>query len=136
MKNSKFDEENSHEKKYEKNDSESHKNDHDTNMLINFTEFDDQKNELYYEEITVNSEKKYETFAEFVDIETFYIKCKKIFSFRKKLHKHLKKNCQTMKSKKFVNEKFVKSTHIKNTETFIVTNSIIMKFTIFTFDKE
>jgi hypothetical protein len=132
MRDSEFDEENPNEKKYEKNCSESHENDHDTNMSINFAEFDDQENELYYDEITINSKEKYETFVEFVDIEAFCIKCKKIFSFKNKLHKHLKKDCQTMKITKSVREKFVKSI----TKTFIVTNSTIVKFTTFTSNKE
>ncbi len=135
MRNSEFDEENSREKKYEKDDLESHKNDHDTNMSINFAEFDDQRNELYYNEITSNSEKKYETFAKFVNIEVFCIKCKKIFSFRNKLHKHLKENCQTMKSTKFVREKFMKCAEINDAETFIITKSIIVKFIAFIANK-
>ncbi len=102
------------------------------NIFVNFAEYDDQKNELYYEEIFVNSKKKYEIFVEFVEIKIFCIKCKKIFSFRNKLHKHLKKDYQTTKMTKSVREKFVKSI----TETFIVTHSIIVKFTAFTSNKE
>ncbi len=136
MKDSEFDEENLHEKIYEKDCSKSHENDHDTNMSINFAEFDDQRNELYYDEITVNLEEKYETFARFVSIEAFCIKCKKTFLFRNKLHKHLKKNCQMIESTKSMHEKLVKSTDIKNTETFTMTRSIIVKFTAFTSNKE
>jgi hypothetical protein len=129
MRDSEFDEENLHEKKYEKNCSKSYENDHDTNMSINFVEFDDQKNELYYEKITVNSKKKYETFAEFVEIEIFCIICKKIFSFRNKLHNHLKSNCKLV----------TKSTTANTFETIIIStdlnkndnrNSIIKKFII------
>jgi hypothetical protein len=105
---------------------------HDRNISMNFAEYDDQKNELYYDEITVNSEEKYEIFAGFVEIEVSCIKCKKVFSFRNKLHKHLKKDCQTMKTRKSVREKSVKSI----TETFTVTHAIIVKSTTSTSDKE
>jgi hypothetical protein len=108
----------------------------DQNVSINFAEYDDKSNELYYEEIAMNSEKKYETFVEFVEIEVSCIKCKKIFSFRNKLHKHLKKNCQAIKSTKFIREKSVKSTNIKDSKTFAVTKSIIVKFTASTSDKD
>jgi hypothetical protein len=63
-------------------------------MSINFVEYDEQDNELYYEEITIDLKNKYETFVEFVKIEISCITCKKVFSFRNKLHKHLK-NCKS-----------------------------------------
>ncbi len=100
MKDSEFDQKDSQEKKYNEEYSKSHENDQKSNVSINFAEYDDQNNELYYEEITVNFEKKYETFAEFVEIEAFYIKCKKIFSFKNKLHKHFKKSCKVIEFKK------------------------------------
>jgi hypothetical protein len=105
-------------------------------ILVNFAEYDDQKNELYYDEITVNSEEKYETFVRFVEIEVFCIKCKKVFSFRNKLHKHLKEDCKTAESVKAIREKFLKSTHTTNSKISISTNSIIVKFTAFTSNKE
>jgi hypothetical protein len=104
-------------------------------MSINFVEYDDQRNELYYEEVAIESENKYETFAEFVEIEAFCIKCKTIFSFRNKLHKHLKTNCKAAKSIQFDQKKFVKSTKTLNAKTSAVTKSIIVKFTAFTLNK-
>ncbi len=140
----------SHENEYEKKYSSENQN-QDWDVSVNFVDYDDQSNELYYEKITMNSDEKYETFAKFVEIEVFCIKCKKIFSFKNKLHKHLKKDCKTMKSAKAVHEKFVqsiektdsktfrsasmKSTDMTDSKIFISTNSIIMKFTTFTSNK-
>jgi phage terminase large subunit-like protein len=114
---------------YEKNYSESFESyqNQKTNMSINFVEFDDQKNELYYEEITINSKEKYETFASFVEIETFCITCKKVFSSRNKLHKHFK-NC---KFAKIVKIKKTVSSSSKNSK-----KSIIIKSTTSIFDKD
>ncbi len=58
-----------------------------------------------------------------------------MFSFRNKLHKHFKMSCKATKSTQFDQKKFVKFTKILNAETFIVTKSIIMKFTTFTSNK-
>jgi hypothetical protein len=130
VKDSNLNEKNSYEKKYQKNYQESQENDQESNMSINFVEFDDQKNELYYKEISVNSEKKYETFAEFVEIEASCITCKKVFSFSNKLHKHLK-NCKpTIRI-----EKIKKSAQKKISEKSIMIKSIIVKSTVFTAKK-
>jgi predicted nucleic-acid-binding Zn-ribbon protein len=106
------------------------------NVSINFAEYDEQNNELYYEEVTMKSENKYETFAEFVEIKVFCIKCKTMFSFKNKLHKHLKMSCKAIKSTQFYQKKSVKSTKILNVERSAVTKSIIMKFTTFTSNKD
>jgi hypothetical protein len=135
VKNSEFDEKNSQKKEYNEKYSESHEDDQKSNMLMNFIEYDNQNNELYYEEITINSEKKYETFAEFIEIEAFCIKCKTIFSFKNKLHKHLKENCKVVKSKKKDNEKSMKFIKIIVSKTFYASKSIIIKFTTFTMNK-
>jgi hypothetical protein len=60
----------SHEDKYEEKYSSENRN-QDLNVSVNFAEYDEQNNELYYEEITMSSKEKYETFVEFVDIEAF-----------------------------------------------------------------
>jgi hypothetical protein len=86
----------SHENEYEEKYSQVNR-DQDLDVSINFADYDEQDNELYYEEITIESENKYETFAEFVEIEAFCIKCKTMFSFRNKLHKHLKMSCKATK---------------------------------------
>ncbi len=102
-------------------------------MSINFVEFDDQKNELYYEEFTVNSKEKYETFAEFVEIEIFCITCKKIFSFRNKLHKHLKNCKSTIKIKRI--KEIVSLSQQNISEKLITIKSMIVKSTIFIANK-
>ncbi len=79
---------------------------HNENVSINFAEYDDHDNELYYEESSINSNEKYETFADFVNIETSCLQCKKIFSSRNKLHKHLKTKCKA----KSMNKLFTKTT--------------------------
>jgi hypothetical protein len=101
MKKPNLDEKYSQEDEYEKDYSQK-KQKHD--MSINFAEYDDQENELYYEEISINPEEKYETFASFVRIEISCISCKKVFSSRNKLHKHLKdcKSAKIVKLKKTV----------------------------------
>jgi hypothetical protein len=104
-------------------------------MSINFAEYDEQSNELYYEEVTIDSENKYETFVEFVEIEVSCINCKKTFSFRNKLHKHLKKDCKTIKSTKTIRDKFVKSIDILDSKTSDSKASTIVKFTTFTLNK-
>jgi hypothetical protein len=68
---------------------------HNEDVSMNFAKYDDHENELYYEEFTANSNEKYETFANFVEIEAFCLQCKKIFSSRNKLHKHLKTECKS-----------------------------------------
>jgi hypothetical protein len=65
-------------KKYEKNYSKDDR-DQKMNASVNSAEYGDQENELYYEKSSINSEKKYETFAEFVEIEVSCITCKKSF---------------------------------------------------------
>ncbi len=99
-------------------------------MSINFVDIDDQRNELYYEKFTVNSEEKHETFAEFVEIEVSCITCKKVFSFRNKLYKHLK-NCKSA----IKIEKIKKSAQKKISEKSIMIKSIIVKSTTFTGNK-
>ncbi len=98
MRDLEFDEENSHKKKYNDEYSESHEHDQKFDITMNFAENDDQSNKLYCEEVTIDSENKYESFVEFVEIEAFCIKCKTTFLFRNKLHKHLKMSCKAMKS--------------------------------------
>jgi hypothetical protein len=88
-------------------------------MSINFVEYDDQENELYYKKTAVNSKEKYETFADFVEIEVSCITCKKIFSSRNKLHKHFK-NC---KFAKIVKIKKTVSSSSKNSEKSIIVKS-------------
>jgi hypothetical protein len=124
----------SHEDEYEKKYS-SEDRDQDLNVSVNFAEDDEQGNELYYEEAAIDSEKKYETFAEFVRIEVSCIKCKKVFSFRNKLHKHLKEDCKTIESKKATRDKFVKLIDTSNSRTSDSKTSTIMKFTMFTANK-
>ncbi len=113
----------------------SQKNHNQKNMSINFAEYDDQKNELYYEEIATNSKKKYEIFVEFVKIEVSCIKCKKIFSFKNKLHKHLKEDCKSIESTTTTREKFVKSIDTSDSKTSDSKTSTIVKFTTFTSNK-
>jgi hypothetical protein len=115
----------SHEDEYEEKYSQKNR-DQKLNVSINFAEYDDQENELYYEESTINFKEKYEIFAEFVKIEASCITCKKVFSFRNKLHKHLK-NCKSAKVEKI---KKTTSSFQKKSK-----RSIIMKFTTFTSNK-
>jgi hypothetical protein len=133
VRDSNFDEENSYEKKCQKNYQESQESVQESNMSINFVEFDDQKNELYYEEISVNSEKKYETFAEFVEIETSCITCKKVFSSRNKLHKHFK-NCKSaIKAEKIKETVLLSQQNIS--EKLMTVKSMIVKSTAFIANK-
>jgi hypothetical protein len=133
MREAEFDEKNSYEKKYQKNYQDSQKSDQKSNMSVNFVEFDDQKNELYYEEISVNSEEKYETFANFVKIEISCITCKKVFSSKNKLYKHLK-NCKSaIKIEKI--KKFVTLSQQNINEELITTKSMIVKSTVFISNK-
>jgi hypothetical protein len=115
----------SHENEYKEKYSQKNR-DQELNVSINFAEYDDQENELYYEESTINSEEKYEIFAEFVEIEASCITCKKIFSFKNKFHKHLK-NCKFARIEKI--KKTTSSSQKKSKK------SIIMKFTAFTSNK-
>ncbi len=107
------------------------KNDQEANVSINFAEYDDQENELYYEKFSINSKKKYETFANFVKIETSCFQCKKVFSSKNKLHKYLKTKCKS----KSVNKSSKNVSHIKNFDNH-VENSIIIKSIAFKIDKE
>ncbi len=120
------------EKNYIKKYSEDEKKDQKQDVSMNFAKYDDQENELYYEEFSINSNEKYETFADFVRIEASCLQCKKIFSFRNKLHRHLKIDCKsiktTNKSKSKVNESI--SISIDKEE------SIIIKFIAFKIDKK
>jgi hypothetical protein len=115
----------SHKDEYEKNYSQKNR-DQELNVSVNFAEYDDQENELYYEKITINFEEKYESFAKFVEIETSCITCKKVFSFKNKLHKHLK-NCKSTRIEKI--KKTTSSSQKKSKKL------IIMKFTTFTSNK-
>jgi CRISPR/Cas system CMR subunit Cmr4 (Cas7 group RAMP superfamily) len=126
----------------QKNDLKNSKNDrnekkylqeekHNEDVSINFVKYDDQENELYYEEFSINSNEKYETFADLMKIEASCLQCKKIFSFRNKLHKHLKSKCKS----KFVNKSSKELSHIKNSNNH-VENSIIIKSIAFKIDKE
>ncbi len=128
---SEFDEKYSqHEENYEKKYSEKKNKDQEKDVSINFAEYDDQENELYYEEFSINSKEKYETFANFVRIEASCLQCKKVFSSRNKLHKHLKTKCKLKSVNKSKNV-----SHIKNFDNH-VENSIIIKSIAFKTDKE
>jgi hypothetical protein len=127
--NQKYSQKDEYDEKY------SQKNHNQKDMSINFAEYDEQSNELYYEEVTIDSENKYETFVEFVKIEVSCIKCKKIFSFRNKLHKHLKEDYKTIKSTKTIRDKFVKSIDTSDSKTSDLKASTIVKFTTFTSNK-
>ena len=73
-------------------------------MLINFVDYDEHENELYYDESKAamnNFQQKNETFVEFVDIEIKCLNCNDVFSFRIKLYKHLRDECITNCSKFF-----------------------------------
>jgi hypothetical protein len=121
----------SHEDEYEKKYS-SENRDQDLNVSVNFAEYDEQDNELYYEEAAIDSEEKYETFAEFVEIETSCITCKKVFSSRNKLHKHLK-NCKSA----IKTERFKKSMTLsqQNISEKLMMKSMIVKSTAFIANK-
>ncbi len=97
---------------------------------MNFAKYDDHENELYYEKFSINSNEKYETFADFVKIETSCFQCKKIFSSRNKLHKHSKIDCKSIKAMNKVKSKMMKSISTNEEE------SIIIKFIAFKTDKE
>ena len=67
-------------------------------MPINFADYDEHENELYYDEseaIAHDIQQEDETFVEFVDIETKCFNCNDVFTFRSKLHKHLRDECTT-----------------------------------------
>ena len=71
-------------------------------MLINFADYDEHENELYYDEsetIAHDIQQEDETFVEFVDIEIKCFNCNDVFIFRSKLHKHLRDECITNCSK-------------------------------------
>lgn len=102
------------------------------NTSINFVEYDEHDNELYYDEIFMkNSNVKYEIFVEFVNLKSACTKCKKSFLSRNKLHKHLKKNCD----KFTINQIVIKTT--SSVQSLASSNaSIIIKFTAFIADKK
>jgi hypothetical protein len=102
-------------------------------MSINFAEYDEQDNELYYEKITIDSKNKYEIFVEFVKIEISCITCKKVFSFRNKLHKHLK-NCKSAIKTEKIKKSMTLSQHDIN-EKHITVKLMIMKSTTFIANK-
>jgi hypothetical protein len=135
---SEFDEKYSqHEENYEKKYSEKKNKDQEEDVSINFAEYDDHDNELYYEEFSINSKKKYETFADFVDIETSCLQCKKIFSSRNKLHKHLKTKCKEKSMNKLLTKTIDKNMSSENSQTLNKQSekSIIVKFIAFKTDK-
>ena len=59
-------------------------------VSINFAEYDEHGNELYYEEQSVMKKDFDEVFVDFVDFETTCKHCHRIFSFNNKLHYHLR----------------------------------------------
>ena len=59
-------------------------------VFINFAEYDEHDNELYYEKQSIMKKNFDEIFVDFVDFETIYKHCHKIFSFNNKLHYHLR----------------------------------------------
>ena len=59
-------------------------------VFINFAKYDEHENELYYDEQTLMKKNSNETFISFVNLETTYKHCHKIFSFNNKLHFHLR----------------------------------------------
>jgi hypothetical protein len=117
---------------YENEKKYSQEKEHNDDVSVNFARYDDQENELYYEETTTNSEDKYEIFAEFVSIETSCLQCKKVFSSRNKLHKHLKTKCKSIKATNKAKSKEMKSVSISIDKE----DSIIIKSTAFKIDKK
>jgi hypothetical protein len=113
-------------KNYEHEKEYSQEKEHNENMSMNFAEYDDQENELYYEEFTANSNEKYETFADFVEIETSRLQCKKIFSSKNKLHKHLKIDCKSIKTMNKAKSKATKSVSTDK-EDLVIIKSIFFK---------
>ncbi len=124
----------------QKNDLKNSKNDrnekkylqekkHNEDVSINFAEYDDHDNELYYEEFSINLNEKYETFADFVNIETSCLQCKKIFSSRNKLHKHLKTKCKAKSMNKLLTKTTDKNKSSENNQIFDkqLEKSIIVK---------
>ena len=73
--------------KNEKND-QSMKN--EKTVSINFAEYDEHENELYYDEQTIMKKDFDKVFVEFINFETIYKHCHKVFSFNNKLHHHLR----------------------------------------------
>ena len=63
---------------------------HENTVSINFAEYDQNENELYYEEQTLTKNDFDEIFVDFVDLETKCKHCRKIFFFNNKLHFHLR----------------------------------------------
>jgi hypothetical protein len=125
--NQKYSSKNEYDEKYSQKD-HNHKN-----MSINFAEYDEQDNELYYEKVTIDSENKFKTFVEFVEIEISCITCKKVFSFRNKLHKHLK-NCKSaIKTEKIKKSMTISQPNIN--EKHITVKSMIVKSTAFIANK-
>ena len=59
-------------------------------VSINFAEYDEHENELYYDEQTIMKKNSDEVFVEFIDFETICKHCHKVFSFNNKLHHHLR----------------------------------------------
>jgi hypothetical protein len=107
-------------------------------MSINFAEYDDHDNEFYYEEFSINSNEKYETFVDFVSIETSCLQCKKIFSSRNKLHKHLKTKCKAKSMNKLLTKNTNKNKNSEKSKMFDtqLEKSIIIKSTVFKIDKK
>lgn len=73
-------------------------------MLINFADYDEHGNELYYKEseIVESTHQEDETFVDFVSIEIKCFNCNDVFLFRFKLHKHLRSECIKNHSKPLV----------------------------------
>ncbi len=121
------------EKNYEKKYSEKKNKNQEQDVLMNFARYDDHENELYYEEVIINSKEKYEIFANFVRIEAFCFQCKKVFPFKNKLHKHLKTECKEKSmNKSLVKNKSFEKNKISRTKS---KKSIIIKFIAFKIDK-
>ena len=68
----------------------------DTNMKaisVNFASYDEQKNELYYDEQFYDDDFD-EVFVKFVEMKTICKNCHEVFKLNNKLHKHLnEKQC-------------------------------------------
>ena len=83
----------------------------DTNMKavsVNFADYDEQENELYYDKQLYENDSN-EVFVEFVEMKTTCKNCHEIFKLNNKLHKHFnKKQCIKKSSQKIsVNFKIV-----------------------------
>ena len=98
---------------------------HENTVFINFAEYDKDDNKLYYEKQTVAKNDSDEVFIDFVDLETRYKHCRKIFSFNNKLHFHLRHEQCIKKVDKVERIAFTK-TSFSDSSTFAQTIDITM----------